>query len=159
MSETSMIKPPRIGVAAEASAGHRMIGPARTDGVKLPPKPRAPIAADQQKRAGQFGAAPGVQINRRGEAPVTKLAPQTLQVLRSTLTSVRRYCVSVGGMQAAQLVQQTQALIEVIASGGTIYDEPAQPAQQPANVIAPPGAPTVIVAPPAPVTPPTSSTK
>lgn len=141
MSEMNLVKPPKIGVAAEASAGHRMIGPARTDGAKTAPPPKQPLVSGQRRSGGTFGAAPGVQINRRGEAPVTKLAPQTLQVLRSTLSSVEKYCNSVGGRSAAYLTSQMLLLVNAIAAGEDISDPaPAVPVQA------------------APATPPASST-
>lgn len=139
MSEMNLIKPPKIGVAAEASAGHRMIGPAKTDGAKAAPEPKTPLVSGQ-RRAGQFGAAPGIQINRRGEAPVTKLAPQTIQVLRSTLSSVAKFCRQEKATQASNVVAQMTALINAIAAGESIAD-PVQPTQQAPKAAAPPQAP------------------
>jgi hypothetical protein len=156
MSEMNLIKPPKIGVAAEASAGHRMIGPARTDGRPVA-QPKEALVSGQRRAGGNFGAAPGIQINRRGEAPVTKLAPQTIAVLRSTLTSMAKYCASVGGRQAALLTSNTLALVNAIAAGEDISDPPV-PA--PAPVIAKPPAPPAQVTPPAgtpTVTPPSSA--
>lgn len=121
MSEMNLIKPPKIGVAAEASAGHRMIGPAKTDGAKAAPEPKTPLVSGQ-RRAGQFGAAPGIQINRRGEAPVTKLAPQTIQVLRSTLSSVAKFCRQEKATRASNVVAQMTALVNAIAAGESIAD-------------------------------------
>lgn len=167
MSEMNLIKPPKIGVSAEASAGHRMIGPARTDGAKAPPAPKAPLVSGQRRAGGSFGAAPGIQINRRGEAPVTKLAPQTLQVLRSTLAGVRKFCLQEGGKRAAQLTAQMQDLVEAIAAGESVADPapapaPAPPpAPVPVKVAAPMQAPVLATpaTPTAPTATPPSSVK
>jgi hypothetical protein len=148
MSDINMIRPPRIGVAAEASAGHRITGPARKDAATAATNDARSQQSGQQRRAGQFGAPVGVQINRRGEAPVGKLMPQTVSVLTSTLGTVKRYCLAAGSKQGAGLVDQTLALIKAIADGADISDPPA-PAPAPAQ--APKQA-----APPA--TPPNSST-
>lgn len=127
MSDTTMIKPPRIGVSAEGSAASRIVGPQRTD--NRPVTAAKSITAPNLRRAGgSFGAPQGVQINRRGETPVTKLAPQTITILTSTLGNLLRFCAGPdGGARAAAAVAQVQAIVRAIANGESIADPPASP--------------------------------
>lgn len=143
MSDITTIRPPAIAVAAEASAGHRLLGSARRDVAQAPMAPKQPLVS-HQRRSGQFGAAPGVQINRRGEAPVTKIAPQTLQVMTSTLTGLIRFCLQQDASQAAATASRALDLVRAIAAGEPIADPPRAP-------VAPPPTAT-------PVTPPSSTT-
>jgi hypothetical protein len=140
MSDTSLIKPPRVAVASEASVNHKIVGPTRTDG-KPATVPKTPLV-DHQRRAGQYGAPIGVQINRRGEAPVTKLATQTITVLRGTLSSLLRFCRAEGARGAAAAVVDVIDLVTTIENGGSIAD--LAPAPAPVPVLAP--TPTPVLA-------------
>jgi hypothetical protein len=123
MSDLHMIKPPQVTVSAEASAGHRMIGPVRTDN-KPAGEPRAPLPSNMRRAAGQFGAATGVQINRRGEPPVTPIVPQVLRALESMLGNLTKHCEAQKATRATKTARDALTLVRAIANGQSIADAP-----------------------------------
>lgn len=126
MSDLNLIKPPRIAIASEASAGHRLIGPARTDARPIV-DPRQTAMPTIRRAGGQFGTTNGVQINRRSEAPVTRLAPQTISVLTSTLGNLVKFCKAEGATEAAALAKETLKIVQAIAEGRSIADRSSDP--------------------------------
>lgn len=146
MSDISMLKPPKIGVASQGSAPAQILGAARRDNAPAV-KPKTP-SVQAQNRVGQYGAPQGITINRRGEAPVTKLPPQTLTVLTSTLTTLVKFCKSENADAATLTASRCLALVRQIASGGTIADAPAAPPAPPSPTKA--ATPTASDAPQAP---------
>ena len=143
MSDINIGKPGRISFNAEAGAGSRIVNkpqPSTPSAAVLPGDNNTarPTAATGQRRIGQFGAAPGVQINQRGPAPISKIPAQTYSILRSTLATVRRYCVQQGSSRGASDVDTMLGLLQAIESGYNIADPtPTAPAPAPTPTIVP----------------------